>query len=457
VSETHYAIAPGVPWVDAQDFRLAQPIAYVAANLTDPPRILEGAAWAIWTALVDGGTLVEVTRTAAELVGVEPADIAVDVETFVGRLVDDGAVVAHDGVTQAPSFVVDAFGVLVEVLPPDHRTRARWRRQWARGLVETHTPDVRLDARVVMEEADSSIDYKMSTRLTQRALDHSQGRLNLHAAGLVDEEGRAIALIAASGTGKTTATRLLGLRLGYLTDETVSVGPDLDVLPFPKPLSFVDDPRQPHYKSQLGPDELGLLPARLPATLRRIVLLDRRTRERELPPADVGLTRLSPAEAIAAILPQASYVTSLETPLLTLARTLQATGGAHVLRYAEIEEHLDDLVALLARPVEEEALDHGLVHHPGAAPAPPSPGTLGRAAWHDAVGLGDAVVVLVGAMSYQLVGLGATAWLALDVPRTEEELLAIARTVHGSHPEDVTLLRDALDSLVERDIVARGV
>ena len=85
--------------------------------------------------------------------------------------------------------------------------------------------------------------------------------------------GAAVLLAAASGTGKTTATRRLGPHYAYLTDETAIVDPeDLSLVPYPKPLSLLQDGRRP--KRQVSPDELGLGPA-VPAVLRRVAVLDR--------------------------------------------------------------------------------------------------------------------------------------------------------------------------------------
>ena len=82
--------------------------------------------------------------------------------------------------------------------------------------------------------------------------------------------------MAASGTGKTTAARTLGRHLGYLTDETVSVGPDLDVLPYQKPLSVVVDPDVPFRKRQHATrTSWGCAGPSLPARLTRLVGLRR--------------------------------------------------------------------------------------------------------------------------------------------------------------------------------------
>ncbi|MDX7183432.1 hypothetical protein SJ321_24440, partial [Enterobacter hormaechei] len=76
---------------------------------------------------------------------------------------------------------------------------------------------------------------------TSRAIESARGtHLMFHAACLAaPDTGAAIVLAAASGTGKTTATRRLGPHYAYLTDETAIVDPaDRSVTPYPKPLSL---------------------------------------------------------------------------------------------------------------------------------------------------------------------------------------------------------------------------
>ena len=74
-------------------------------------------------------------------------------------------------------------------------------------------------------------------------------RINLHAGGVADESRRVLAVVGPSGTGKTTATLALARRLGYVSDETVSIDPDGTVAPHPKPLSVVPDPQRLREKS----------------------------------------------------------------------------------------------------------------------------------------------------------------------------------------------------------------
>lgn len=348
--------------------------------------------------------------------------------------------------------MLDAFGVLVGVYPPDQAARDRWQTQWCRALSDTpiERADTLIDAAWSVEEDEDATDYRLSSRVTQAALVHvGASRLSLHAAGLADSEGRAIALVAASGTGKTTAARVLGARLAYLSDETVSVASDLGVRAYPKPLSVVIAADRPHHKSQHSPDELGLLrPVAAAAVLHRLVVLDRGTDHDEH-----GLDPISIADAIPLVLPQTSYMTSFAQPLLALTRVLQAGGGPWLLRYADITDHVGDLVALLDEPDDPPET---FTHHPGCTALPPGlDGSFAREPWTDAVEFEDAVVVMVDEIAYNLDHLGATIWLALDRAADVEWLVAAAEHRHGEHPEAERLIQEAIGVLVEAGLVRR--
>ena len=347
--------------------------------------------------------------------------------------------------------LLDCFGVLVRVLPPDATARGRWVEQWAR--VRTDRPeehvDVTVDPRTPPAGDEDGLDYLMSTRVTGAALGAAgQDRICLHAAGLADAEGRVVALVAASGTGKTTAARALGGVLGYVSDETVAVGRgSLEVAPFAKPLSVVRSPDQPYRKTQRGPDELGL--GRPPRTCRldRVVLLERD------PEGPHGLTRATVTEALPLVIPQTSYLTSFATPILDLARPVGVSGGPWVLRYAEIDEHVTELVGLLDGAT---GVADALVHHAGR-PAEPTAaaGHLARVPWHDAVEVGDEVVVMAGGLVYRLDNLAATIWLALDRPLSLEELCARAVERHGPHEEARARVSAAVDAMAGHPLLRR--
>ena len=87
--------------------------------------------------------------------------------------------------------------------------------------------------------------------------------------------GKAYWISGASGTGKTTLTRILGQRFGYLTDETVGLDPVTRwITPYPKPLSLRT--REGGFpKREEGPDGLGLLPAHPAPVLTSLILIRR--------------------------------------------------------------------------------------------------------------------------------------------------------------------------------------
>ena len=62
----------------------------------------------------------------------------------------------------------------------------------------------------------------LTSRITLAMIEQLVGRgVMLHAAVIGDPESkRAVALVGVSGSGKTTASRFLGSKFAYLTDET---------------------------------------------------------------------------------------------------------------------------------------------------------------------------------------------------------------------------------------------
>ena len=185
------------------------------------------------------------------------------------------------------------------------------------------------------------------SQLTIRAIEAAAGtRLMLHAAGIADADGLVVALVGPSGMGKTTASSYLARHgFGYVTDETVSIGPDGDVLPFGRPLSL----RRPGGEVQRSPDELGLgLP---PGDLRiaRIVLLDRVPGHRDPP----TLTAVPLVDALLELIPQASALAKLPDPLQFMSRIIDRCGGVLRLTYGEMDERVLSLMSeLLDREVD---------------------------------------------------------------------------------------------------------
>ena len=194
------------------------------------------------------------------------------------------------------------------------------------------------------DEGTDTVDYAVTTQVTLAALivpRRASGSTCMPAVWRTSE-GRVLALVGRSGTGKTTATRLLAERLDYLSDETVSITPDGLVHPHAKPLSVITDPERPADKAQLSPDDLGLRPTPDTGRLARFVVLRRGV------PDPRGLVLLEPMDGLMSLIEQSSSVSETADPLVTLLSLIDATGGVWALEYDEIDDHLDDLERLLA-------------------------------------------------------------------------------------------------------------
>ncbi len=344
---------------------------------------------------------------------------------------------------QAAEVVVEALGVSVAI-PTDADHVARLQRQWSRALTD-RPAEVTVDTAGLAVDDDVASDYTITTLVTMAALSATAGRrLNIHAGAVTDATGRALTVIGASGAGKTTAVNHLARRLGYLSDETVSIDDELTVHPHPKPLSVIQDVDQPHVKVSLSPDDLDLVVPTTAARLHRIVLLRRGEAPARLEP--VG----APA-AIVEIVAQTSSLVLLEHPIERLARTLDACGGAWALHYSEIEDWLDQLVELLdAAPQPPRAY----VHHPSVMTDASAPAhTWRRNEWTDAVQYDDELVLLAGDTAHLLAGLGVVTWLALASPQTSDALVERAQEELGDHPDAPALVRAALDELAERGLL----
>ena len=342
--------------------------------------------------------------------------------------------------------VVAALGVPIGI-PVTGDAVDRLRGQWSRALTDA-APVTVVDLTDLTDNGTDDVvhDYAITSRVTMAALEATAGqRINLHAGAVADPEGRALALVGASGTGKTTAVRQLAGRLGYLSDETTSIDDTLAVHPHPKPLSVIPDGGSPHHKQSLSPDELGLVRPPAQAWLHRIVLLHRGE-------DDDGLVPLAPAHAIAEMVTQSSSLALLDHPILRLADTIDACGGAWALHYREFADWIDDLVHLLDVEGQPPA---PRLHHHGVADVPDPPGdTWTRAPWRDAVEYDDELVLMVDDRVHVLAGLGVLIWLALEVPCSATELVARAQELWGEHPEAPGLVSDALALMTEEGMIA---
>ncbi len=343
-----------------------------------------------------------------------------------------------------PEVVVDALGVAVGI-PVSGAAAERLRRQWSRALTD-RTASVVVDLAGISSDDDVVRDYAITSLVTLAALDATAGRrINLHAGAVADEQGRALAVIGPSGSGKTTAICLLARRLGYLSDETVSLDGGLLVHAHPKPLSVITDVETPRLKQSLSPDDLDLRRPPGSAHLHRIVLLRRGA-------GDAGLVPLPIPRAMVEMVEQTSSLVQVEHPIHRLAKAIDACGGVWELDYVEFADHLDDMVQLLDRE-PQPAVEHR--HHPVRDDAVVGPVASGwtRAPWTDAEEYDDELVLMVGDRVHVLAGLGVLVWLALATPHTADELVAQAQARWGDHPGAADLMSEALDLMSEQGLL----
>ena len=303
-------------------------------------------------------------------------------------------------------------------------------------------------------------------RATRHAIEAGRGsHLMFHAACLADlETGAAVVLVAASGTGKTTATRTLGPHYGYLSDETAIVHPgDLAVTPYPKPLSVLS-PSGSRPKHQVSPDEIGLGQAP-EATLQRICVLER-VRE----PGERVTARAEPMpllEALTLLVPQTSSVAHLPRGLVALCRTLDRLGGALRLVYSEASDLRPVIDGLLAQQPAPMSPSWTPLNDPELSASPRTVSTAGTPGGDGAtvrrhgaecgIQLDDGRLVLLASdRLVVLEGLGPSVWLLLDEPRTAAVVVGRLRA-EGPVPEDAEArVREAMDALVTAELATTG-
>lgn len=329
-------------------------------------------------------------------------------------------------------------------------------------LVPADAKDEPTEGHRVAEAADR-IPYGVSRALTLATLRRQRGTmLLLHAAGLTAPgDDRALVLVAASGTGKSTASHHLAQTWGYLSDESIGITDDLRVLGHPKPVSRLVDPGDLSHKEEASPDDAGYEVAPTVSTLGAVVLL-RRDPDRTGPPS---LAVAPLVDSVLAAIGQTSSLYLLEDPLDRLARALAAGGGPFALDYRDIQ----DCDALLAGLFDDIAApERAWEHLPppddrraavpgelvGEPPPPVSSRVLGgstrlrRDRWTDAIDTGDEALVLVGDRPFRLGGVGHAIWTALEEPFTLDDLVAEVLGALGEHPDARALTTNAVGQLV---------
>lgn len=289
---------------------------------------------------------------------------------------------------------------------------------------------------------------------TDTAITAGRGRrLMFHAAGLADPvTGRTAALIAPSGTGKTTICATLGRRFGYITDETVIADPEsLNVVPFPKPLSVLG-PSGRRPKSLHSPDTLGLLHAPPAPTLHALVPLAR-------DPTHIGpptLDTLALGDGLTTLLPQTSSLAALDRGLVQLCRAVDRLGGLRCLRYAESDNAVELLDELLTADVSTE-------NTPAAWEAVPTEELVPRAVGgrpplrrpvDDAIHLSDGTLGLLHQERFTLLsGIGPALWESAAHHTAVEDLVADLRDSPDAPPDAEQLLRCGITDLSDRGLL----
>ena len=178
----------------------------------------------------------------------------------------------------------------------------------------------------------------LTSRITVAMIEQLVGTgVMLHSAVIGDPESkRALALVGVSGSGKTTASRFLGSKLAYLTDETAVISDEGFVTPYPKPLSVIVDPNAP--KEQQNPVEAGLnvvAPEDRGYKLTRIVLISRDEQAKE-----PRLERVPLHKALVFLSEQSSGLAKHPEGVVSLAKLVERCGGVWRLVYSEVEDTL---------------------------------------------------------------------------------------------------------------------
>lgn len=334
---------------------------------------------------------------------------------------------------------------------------------------------------VIVGTDDESIPYSVSRALTLQAITRRRGEaLMLHAVGLCGDNGRAVALVAPSGTGKTTAAKKLGRHLGYLSDETVIIEADDRISAYPKPLSIITNPGESWSKHEESPDDLELLhpdPDGPPPTIAAVVVL-RRDAELSAP----TFTMHPLVDAILDVIPETSALPSLPDPLDRLCRVLTKSGGPFLLTHPDITGCVDLIVALTEPDPARDAQAPTWTHHPGPPPPPPvvedfmdkgppyndeppEPGApitrtpiewgsvVVRGRWTDCIVAEGEAVLLRDLIPVRLSRLGTILWESADQPTTVAALHEQVVALIGSNEESADLVVKAVQLLVDNALL----
>lgn len=351
--------------------------------------------------------------------------------------------------------VLEVLGHLVSVDAPTVEYGRRVARDWSRcqpgrksGPVETIVHPGLLPEDVWM--------HVVETNITLAAIRWLRGHcILLHAAGLADDQGRVLALVAPSGTGKTTASLALARRsLGYVTDETLAVLPSGRVLPYPKPLGIRLEGSGEGSKYFAGPDELGLAQPPNDLRLARIVMLHRVER-----PQRVTLDTLTHLDALVALIGESSSLPALSRPLQTLSELVDQVGGVARLTYHELGDAVEMLEGRLAQALSEQTQPRTTLSPAEGAwdvgdGPDPGDGMVRRRRVADSIVDGDEALVLVGDQPVRLTKLGVCIIRACETAATPADVAARAVAELGDHPQAYPIVVRTLASMRDAGLVS---
>lgn len=273
----------------------------------------------------------------------------------------------------------------------------------------------------------------------------------LHAASLAHPEtGQTVALVAASGTGKTTAASFLGTHFTYLSDETavIEVG-TLQIRPYPKPLSIIEQEGKP--KKQYDPAGRGLLVAQPNRgfVLKHLVVLDRD----KTGSASLSWERMSLADALFTVVEQSSGVQKMPRGLAELADLVNAVGGAIRLTYSEITDSLEFFESLLAGELDL-APEQGEYTYVETDPATLTAVCEGpcyrRVSGTSGLETGEDFLVASAGQLTRTSVIGWDIWEKLAAPLSSEDLYAAMQELYGEVP------RPDFDAVMEH-MVGTGI
>lgn len=291
----------------------------------------------------------------------------------------------------------------------------------------------------------------LTSRLTVAAIMANAGELTmLHACGVADPaSGAVMALVAKSGTGKTTAASVLARTYGYVTDETVAIAWDGSVVPYPKPLSVKQEGGTP--KRQASPDEFGLQPAPALPYIQSIVLLNRTEGARHTAPV---LERVPLADAVLALVPESSSQAEVVDPLQSLCRLIESVGGVWQVIYSEsadLPAALEPLFRLLPAIQTEWAPAAAISAQQPEIPA----GCIQRTAPRDAVSIAGDLLVMLDNQIVRLSGIGPAIWEACANPVSVDEITKHVGSVLGKPEGYRKAVAGAVEQLVAKSILER--